>query len=372
MEASMTGRTSTGPSIENICERALEGTPPGLAELETLLGIGTMEEAEPLFAAARELRRRYFGDAIFLSGFVYHSTYCRNACTFCLYRKGDKEAPRYRMSLDDILTACRGLADSGVHLLDITSGEDPLTHDAGKYEWYSEIIAAVKAETGKAIMISPGVVPADTMKSLKEAGADIYACYQETHTRELFDRRRMGQDYDVRWAARVNAKRAGMLVEDGCLTGMDETLADRANSVLTMGRNMDLDMARNMTFVPQPGSPMADHAPNTNFNELLITAALRLMRPGWMTTASLDCESLAGMEPRVNAGASVVTSLIYPESGIRGVANAELDVEERLRTVPPVTEKLHGMGLRVGTDDEYRAWIERSHAEYAAREGALA
>ena len=34
-------------------------------------------------------------------------------------------------------------------------------------------------------MISPGVVPAEVLPKMREAGATIYACYQETHTRAL-------------------------------------------------------------------------------------------------------------------------------------------------------------------------------------------
>ena len=46
---------------------------------------------------------------------------------------------------------------------------------------------------------------------LKKAGADWYACYQETHNRELFGKLRLEQDYDARWEAKVFAKAAGLL-----------------------------------------------------------------------------------------------------------------------------------------------------------------
>ena len=40
--------------------------------------------------------RRHSGDAVFLYGFVYFSTYCRNECAFCFYRADNDESPRYR------------------------------------------------------------------------------------------------------------------------------------------------------------------------------------------------------------------------------------------------------------------------------------
>ena len=70
------------------------------------------------------------------------------------------------------------------------------------------------------------------------------------------------------------------------------------------------------------------------------------------------------MAARVNAGASVVTSIIYPETGLAGVALAEHDIEEGRRTVPAVLGVLAELGLRKGTDEEYAAWIERSLADH--------
>ena len=357
----MPKQTSPDRSIAAICERALDGTPPGAPELKALLSVTSEEEAAPIFAAARELRKRRFGDAIFLSGFVYYTTYCRNHCNFCLYREGNDAAPRYRKSLEEILAMSRGLSDEGINLIDLTSGEDPLTHDTGDYQSYYDMITAVRGETGKPIMISPGVVPAEVLVKMQEAGATIFACYQETHHRDLYGKLRVQQDFDERCAARDNARRAGMLVEDGILTGIGDTVADRVSSILDMSGH-DWDLARTMTFVPQEGTPLAGLPIQSPRHELLVTATLRLMKPDWMTTASLDCESLAGCAARLDAGASVVTSIIYPETGFRGVANAELDVDEGLRTVPAILGVLEGMGLRQGSDEEYAAWIDASRA----------
>lgn len=362
----MPNETSTDPSVAAICERALEGAPPGAPELEALLSLPSVEAAEPLFATARELRRRVFGDVVFTSGFIYFSTYCRNHCNFCLYRKGNAAAPRYRKTLDEVVAVARGLAAEGVNLIDLTMGEDPLTHDGGDFTSIYEMIAAVREATGKPIMISPGVVPADVMQKMKEAGATIYACYQETHSKGFFHKRRVGQDYDERAAARDAARRAGLLVEDGMLTGIGDTVDDRVGSILDMSDH-DWDLARIMTFVPEQGTPLAGLPVQSPLHEILVTAALRLMRPAWMTTASLDCESLAGAAARLNAGASVVTSIIYPETGLAGVALAEHGIEEGRRTVPAVLGVLEELGLRQGTDEEYAAWIERSRAAHVAR-----
>ena len=80
--------------IRQITDRALAGLSPGVGEIAQLLDITDPDDAADVFATARELRERHFGDSIFLYGFVYFSTYCRNDCTFCLYRRDNDASPR--------------------------------------------------------------------------------------------------------------------------------------------------------------------------------------------------------------------------------------------------------------------------------------
>ena len=60
-------------------------------------------QAELLFEVARQLREAHFGRKVFLYGFVYFSTHCRNRCTFCLYRQGNDAAPRYRKTTAEVV-----------------------------------------------------------------------------------------------------------------------------------------------------------------------------------------------------------------------------------------------------------------------------
>ena len=124
---------STDATVEAICSRALEGLELSQAEVEGLLRLSGPDEAEPLFAAAREQRRRHFRNVVFLYGFVYYSTYCRNSCAFCFYRAANTISPRYRKDAGEVVEICRALADSGVNLLDLTLGEDPMYFGGGDF-----------------------------------------------------------------------------------------------------------------------------------------------------------------------------------------------------------------------------------------------
>ena len=95
---------------------------------------------------------------------------------------------------------------------------------------------------------------------LSAAGADWYALLPGDAHAALYDRLRVGQPFEARAAARGAARRAGLLVEDGLLTGIGDTAADRARSVVAM-REAGWEQVRVMTFVPQAGTPLAGRAP---------------------------------------------------------------------------------------------------------------
>ena len=348
-------------TVDAICSRALAGSAPSAAEVEQLLRLPGPAAAEPLFAAAREQRQCHFGDAVFLYGFVYYSTYCRNSCAFCFYRAGNTVSPRYRKEPDEVVEICRSLADSGVNLLDLTLGEDPQLFGSGDFSPLTGLVAAVRQATGLPIMVSPGVVPPRVLADLRAAGADFYAVYQETHSEELFARLRLGQSFEERVQARRDAHVAGLLVEDGLLSGVGDGPADRARSLLAM-RSAGDQQVRVMTLVPQEQTPLAEVPLPDTWQEVLTIAVMRLLMPDRLIPASLDVEGIEGLKSRLQAGANVVTSLVPP--------HAEYEVDDGLRTVAEVRPRLAELGLRQGTQTEYEAWLDAARARWRRQQAA--
>ena len=312
------------------------------------------EEAAQLFELAAKKRQENFGDKVFLYGFVYFSTYCRNNCSFCYYRQENHEPPRYRKSRGEILSIARSLRDSGVHLLDLTMGEDPFYLNNGEtgFNQLKELIAEIKAATKLPLMISPGVIPPSVLDELQMAGGDWYALYQETHNKELYEKLRLKQPYIERWEKKEYARNHGWLVEEGLLVGLGETVSDLVRSLRIMEK-LGAMQVRTMTFVPQKGTPLGDVPAISNQRELNLIAVMRLLMPERLIPASLDVEGVSGLKARLRAGANVVTSIIPPESGLAGVSNATLDVAEGYRTVAGVTPILKECGLRPAAGKEY-------------------
>ena len=348
--------------VESLCADALDVVSPSAEQVADLLQLDGPEIAEPLFAAARELRRRYFGESVFLYGFIYYSTFCRNSCSFCFFRAANSVSPRYRKAPDEVVEVSRALADSGVNLLDLTLGEDPLLFDVGDFSPLTELVTRVRQATGLPTMVSPGVVPREVLRGLRAAGADFYAVYQETQTRELFARLRLHQNFDRRLRARRDAHEEGLLVEDGMLCGVGDDAADRARSLLAMQAAGE-HQVRAMTLVPQVQTPLANAPLHSSWHELLAIAVMRLLMPDRFIPASLDVDGIEGLLSRLDAGANVVTSLVPPKTGLCGVANAAYGVDDGLRTAGEVRSRLAQVGLRQGTQTEFEAKLDGFRSE---------
>jgi methylornithine synthase len=337
-----------------------------------LLDCPTPRLLDKLFAAARHQRTRHFGDRVFLYGFLYISTYCRNRCSFCLYRKNNSLAIRYRKTLAEIVDSARQLARSGVHLIDVTAGEDPCFHQGDNaLSPVIHTIQAIKQTTGLPLMASVGVVAEPDLERLAAAGVDWYACYQETHNRQLFEQLRVGQDYQTRCRSKVAAKSKGLLVEEGVLCGVGETSPDLVHSFDAMSR-LNVDQVRAMSFVPQPGTPLKDQPAASHLRELITIALMRLAFPHLLIPASLDVDGVGGLRQRLDAGANVVTSLVPPGQGLAGVAQQDLDIEDGRRSVAGITGTLERCGLVPATHAQYRSWIHQRKRMARIPTGTLA
>jgi len=351
--------------LSDILRRAIQGVSPSWEETIQLLSLEDPASIQRVMSSAQKMRRQHFGNRLFMYGFIYLSTYCRNHCTFCFYRKTNKQSPRYRKNLEEVAEIACGLADSGVHLIDLTLGEDPYIHDTGNFQLLFQMIERVKDETGLPVMISPGVVPEEILQHFAAIKTDWYALYQETHNPVLFKKLRIGQSFEDRNKRRRAARRAGMLVEDGILLGVGETISDRANSIMAMKQN-NVDQARAMSLVPQPETPISGMPCPSRGIECLCIAVMRLIMPDRLIPASLDVDGIKGLKMRLEAGANVITSIIPPNNRLAGVSQSSLDIEQGLRTVSEVKKVITAMGLRIAGGKGYESWMTE-RKEIAAR-----
>lgn len=339
--------------------KAEKGNELTMDEITALMDISGKDDLSGLYAAARRARDKYFGNRVYIYGFVYFSTYCKNNCAFCYYRRTN-DLPRYRKTKEEVLALSGSLEDAGVNLVDLTMGEDLKMYADGNKNLI-DLVQSVRDTVDIGIMLSPGALPRETFAKVKDAGADWFACYQETYNKDLFCKLRLEQDYQNRINQRIWAREAGLLTEDGMLVGMGETAADRAEAAVRMG-GMGCQQIRAMTFVPQEGTPMEKLVPHDSTEELKAIAVMRLLFPDRLIPATLDVEGIAGMRTRLDAGANVVTSIIPPYKELAGVAQPELNINDGHRSVSYVIEMIEEMGRKVATQSEYRTFLTEQEA----------
>jgi methylornithine synthase len=64
------------------------------------------------------------------------------------------------------------------------------------------------------------------------------------------------------------------------------------------------------------------------------------------------------LELRLVCGPNVVTSIIPPSSGLAGVAQTDLGVDEGLRSVKGIKPFIERLGLQVASKKSYLRWVE--------------
>ena len=196
-------------------------------------------------------------------------------------------------------------------------------------------------------MVSPGVLPDGLSRNWREpaqAGTPVIRKLSVSVVRDL----RPQQNFGERLRKKQSALASGLLIEEGLLCGVGETCSDLVEAIIAMGR-MGASQLRAMTFVPQPGTPMASRPRPEARRELQLMAVLRLVYPRVLIPASLDVAGLAGLKPRLEAGANVVTSIVPPGVGLAGVAHPTMDITTARRTTASIGAVLASNQLQAAT-----------------------
>ena len=73
-------------------------------EYSALIGAASPELYEYLSAKARDIRHRIYGHDVFIRGLIEFTNYCKNDCLYCGIRRSNKNAARYRLTKEEILS----------------------------------------------------------------------------------------------------------------------------------------------------------------------------------------------------------------------------------------------------------------------------
>lgn len=75
-------------------------------ELIALITNHNPELDQYLFDRAVAVRRKIYGNDVFIRGLIELTNYCKNDCFYCGIRRSNQQAERYRLSKEQVLSCC--------------------------------------------------------------------------------------------------------------------------------------------------------------------------------------------------------------------------------------------------------------------------
>lgn len=281
-------------------------------EFITLIKERDEENASYLASLAREEAVKIYGNGVFPRGLVEFTNYCKNNCYYCGIQGSNQHANRYRLSKDEILSACENGYQLGYRSFVLQGGEDPHYSDDVMVPIVSEIR---KRYQDCAITLSLGERSKESYQKLYDAGANRYLLRHEAATPELYQKLHPESlSLENRIQCLWNLKEIGYAVGTGFMVGAPYQTVENLVDDLLFIQKLDPQMVGIGPFVPHHDTKFKDYPSGTVELTTYLTSILRLMNPHLLlpATTALGTIDPRGREKGILAGANVVMPNLSP------------------------------------------------------------
>lgn len=234
-------------------------------------------EARELLAAAVRVKESAFPGVMSLCSIVNaKSGTCSQDCSFCAQSAHHAtDCREYAfLGVERILEAARAMRDAGASRFSVVTSGKGLT--GNDFDQLIEAVHGIRA-LGLRADASVGILSAEQLERLKEAGLDTYHHNLET-ARSHFPAICSTHAYDEDVATVRAALDAGLTVCSGGLFGLGETWAHRVELALEL-RDLGVHSVPVNFLTPIPGTPLAEQAVLSPEEACKIVALLRLILP---------------------------------------------------------------------------------------------
>lgn len=281
-------------------------------EFITLIKERDEENASYLASLAREEAVKIYGNGVFPRGLVEFTNYCKNNCYYCGIQGSNQYTNRYRLSKDEILSACENGYQLGYRSFVLQGGEDPHYSDDVMVPIVSQIR---KRYQDCAITLSLGERSKESYQKLYDAGADRYLLRHEAATPELYQKLHPESlSLENRIQCLWNLKEIGYAVGTGFMVGAPYQTVENLVDDLLFIQKLDPQMVGIGPFVPHHDTKFKDYPSGTVELTTYLTSILRLMNPHLLlpATTALGTIDPRGREKGILAGANVVMPNLSP------------------------------------------------------------
>ena len=283
-------------------------------ELVTLIDGRTPEATAYLAEKAVAVRKAIYGNTVYIRGLIEVSNICKNDCLYCGIRAGNPNCDRYRLTEEDILSACAEGYELGFRTFVLQGGEDGHFTD----QRLTSLLTAIKAaHPDCAVTLSLGERSRESYERLFEAGADRYLLRHETATKSHYERLHPpALSFDNRMRCLKDLREIGYQVGCGFMVGSPfQTTEDLARDLAFIA-DFKPDMCGIGPFIPHKDTVFADFPPGTVELTCYLLSIIRLIHPPVLlpATTALGTIHPEGREMGILSGANVVMPNLSPAS----------------------------------------------------------
>ncbi|MFC1566409.1 [FeFe] hydrogenase H-cluster radical SAM maturase HydE [bacterium] len=280
-------------------------------DILNLLKIEDPNDQKKLFQTADNIRRKNFGNGVFLRGIIEFSNFCRNNCSYCGLNASNQKLPRYRLTKKQILDSVDLIYRANIKTIVLQSGED----NELNFHWLGMIISEIKSKyPDTAITLSVGEWGLKEYEYWRKCGADRYLLKMETMNPKLYEELHPNITFDHRMNCLKLLKELGYQVGSGNIVGLKvQTLDDIANDLLHFC-DAQYDMLSISPFIPHHNTPLSKNSQVDPDIVLKIIAISRILSPKSHMPATTALGSMGKDYRRdgLRAGANVIMPNFTP------------------------------------------------------------
>ena len=175
--------------VEGLIERARDCRGLNHREAALLLECEDPELVERMFAVAKEIKQKFYGNRIVMFAPLYLSNYCVNGCVYCPYHAKNRTIARRKLTQEEIRQEVIALQDMGHKRLALEAGEHPLMNPIEYILESIETIYSVKHRNGaiRRVNVNIAATTVENYRKLKEAGIGTYILFQETYHKKNYE-----------------------------------------------------------------------------------------------------------------------------------------------------------------------------------------
>ena len=321
-----------------------------------LLALITMDDPEGdryLAQRAEAVRRRVYGDRVFIRGLIEFTNYCKNDCHYCGIRRSNRNCQRYRLTREEILACCRAGYDLGFRTFVLQGGEDA---------WYTperieELVRAIKERFPDcALTLSVGEKDRRTYQAWFDAGADRYLLRHETADPDhyaLLQPKELSMENRLRCLR--DLKDIGYQTGCGFMVGSPGQTPEMILRDLRFIQELKPQMVGIGPFIPHQDTAYRSEPAGSPALTLRLLAILRLMLPEVLLPATTALGTVLGdgRQQGMRHGCNVVMPNLSPSEVRRKYALYDNKIsfgEEAAESVALLKASMAAIGYRVVTD----------------------